>query len=98
MFNFQNYGSLTCNSATHEKGYYVVFMNYEFVVYTSLVASMKLIWNTGAVLDTRATYNMIRQLKLSCVAPTKSDMAYNRQHHLTATSLSSQRIPTLELL
>jgi hypothetical protein len=73
-------------------------MNYEFVVYTSLMASMKFIWNTGAVLDTRATYNMIRQLKLSCVAATKSDMAYNCQHDLTAASLSSQRIPTLELL
>lgn len=76
----------------------VVFMNYEFVVYTSLVVSMNLIWNSSAALDMRATYNMIRQLKLSCVAATKSDMAYNCQHYLTAASLSSQRIPTLELL
>jgi hypothetical protein len=73
-------------------------MNYEFVVYTSLMVSMNLIWNTGAALDMRATYNMMRQLKLSCVAATKSDMAYNCSHHLTAVSLSSQRIPTLELL
>ncbi len=70
-------------------------MNYEFVVYTSLMVSMNLIWNTGAALDMRATYNMMKQLKLSCVAAT-SDMAYNCQHHLTAASLSSQRIPTLE--
>lgn len=32
----------------------VVFMNYEFVVYTSLVVPMNLIWNTSAALDMRA--------------------------------------------